>query len=103
MEGETSDYIDVETGVPQGSVLGHSLFLYYINDMLHNISSTVRVFADVTIVYFTISSDVDKHRLQEDLDRLAQWEDTWMKFHPENSTLRRGSLVDTAMFYTTTH
>jgi hypothetical protein len=83
VEGETSDYINVESGIPQGSVLGPSLFLY-INDMPENIKSTVRLFADDTIVYLTITSDVDRLHLQEDLDRLAHWEQTWkMSFHPE--------------------
>jgi hypothetical protein len=37
------------------------------------------------IVYLTITSDVDRVQLQEDLDRLAHWEQTWkMSFHPEN-------------------
>ena len=46
VEGETSDYINVESVVPQGSVFGPSLFLYYFNDMPENIKSTVRLFAD---------------------------------------------------------
>ena len=60
------------------------LFLYYINDMPENIISTVRLFADDTIVYLTITSDVDRVHLQEDIDRLAHWEQTFkMSFHPE--------------------
>ena len=57
IEGETSDIIKVESGVPQGSVLGPSLFLFYIDDMPDNITSTVGIFADDTIAYLTVSLD----------------------------------------------
>ena len=82
VEGEKSSSIDVESGVPQGSVLGPSLFLFYINDMPDDIKSTVRLFADDTIVYLTVSSC--DNTLQEDLDKLAIWEVQWMmKFHSD--------------------
>ena len=84
LEGKTSNFIQVESGVPQGSVLGPSLFLYYINDMLENIRSKTRLFADDKIVYLTITSDIDRISLQDDLNKLAEWEQRWkMSFHPE--------------------
>ena len=73
VDGESSTHIDVESGIPQGSVLGSSLFLLYINDMPERIKSTVRIFADDTIAYLTISSDKDSNDLQNDLDKLALW------------------------------
>jgi hypothetical protein len=52
--------------------------------MPDGIQSTVRLFADDTIAYVTISSDTDAANLQQDLDKLAEWESKWlMKFHPE--------------------
>jgi len=68
--------------VPQGSVLEPSLFLFYINDMPDNITSTVRLFADDIITYLTVSSD--SNTLQEDLNKLAKSEEKWMMpFHPD--------------------
>ena len=44
--------------------------------------STVRLFADDTIVYLTVSSG--DNMLQEDLDKLVILEVKWMmKFHPD--------------------
>jgi hypothetical protein len=42
-------------------------------DNIH-VRSTVRIFADDTIMYLAITSDVDTVHLQEDLDKLASWE-----------------------------
>ncbi len=70
VEGEMSDPVEVASGVPQGSVIGPSLFIFYINDLPQNISSKVRLFADDTIVYMIISTDDDGESLQKDLDRL---------------------------------
>ena len=38
-------------GVPQGSVLGPVLFLIYINDLPHDISSVCKMFADETSLF----------------------------------------------------
>ena len=84
VEGEHSDRAPVTSGVPQGSVLGPCLFLHYINDLPEGIGSRVRLFADDTIMYLTISSPADTNQLQIDLDKLGKWETLWqMKFHPD--------------------
>jgi hypothetical protein len=73
-EGEKSTNLSVDSGVPQGSVLGPSLILYYVNDIPAGFDSTIRLFADDTIPYLVIKSNSDALNLQRDLDELAQWE-----------------------------
>ena len=46
VDGETSDWVPVESGVPQGTVLGPVLFLTFINDLPKCVKSNVRLFAD---------------------------------------------------------
>ena len=84
VEGESSEELEVTSGVPQGSVLGPCLFLYYINDIAEGLSSTVRLFADDTMIYMAIRNDSDAEALQKDLDLLCEWEAKWMmEFHPD--------------------
>ena len=84
LEGEKSDYVAVESGVPQDSILEPSLFLYYINDIPAGLTSTIRLFADDTISYLAIKSNRDALKLQQDLDKLSNWEKNWkMAFHPD--------------------
>ena len=47
VDGIQSDLVTVDSGVPQGTVLGPILFLLHINDLPSVISSKVRLFADI--------------------------------------------------------
>ena len=65
------------SGVPQGSVLGPTLFLLFINDMPDVLSSAVKMFADDTKVYRPVPLKQDCAALQRDLDALMAWSDAW--------------------------
>jgi len=67
------------SGVCPGSLL----FLTFINDLPAAVSSQTRLFADDCILYRPIRHFSDCETLQNDVDKLAQWEQQWrMQFHP---------------------
>jgi hypothetical protein len=77
-----------------GSVLGPSLFLYYINDIPTELDSTIRLFTDDTIAYQVIKANSDALTLQRDFNKLAQWEQLWkMAFHSDKCNGIRTDLV----------
>ena len=85
VDGEQSSAAPVDSGVPQGTVLGPLLFLVYINDMPNVVSpgTLIRLFADDCLVYRCIRSPEDQQILQRDLDNLQKWTETWgMRFNP---------------------
>ena len=84
VDGATSNRVQVKSGVPQGSVLGPCLFLFYINDIAEDLNSTTRLFADDTMIYMAVRGEGDAELLQKDLDTLSRWEETWKtEFHPK--------------------
>ena len=54
VEGEFSSEVVVDSGVPQGTVLGPLLFLVHINDLPDCVKSSVRLFADDCLLYRTV-------------------------------------------------
>ena len=78
VKGEMSDELDVWSGVPQGSVIGPLLFLIYINDLLDEITSKGKLFADDSKLFRRIHDEDDYVALQRDLLKLQEWSSTWL-------------------------
>lgn len=84
INGESSERRDVTSGVPQGSVLGPTLFIYYINDLPQTVNCLLKIFADDTKAYLPITSITDGHKLQESIDKLVDWTEVWqLKFNSD--------------------
>ena len=84
LNGEFSDWLQVISGVPQGSVLGPIAFLIFINDIddiTPNIS-LIKKFADDTKAANVIKSLNDAIELQKAIDDLHDWSIMWgMEFN----------------------
>ena len=72
-----SDSTPVTSGVPQGSVLGPILFIYYINDMPDVVDCFIKLFADDAKTSNEIHSVGDSITLQNSLNNLSSWTDQW--------------------------
>lgn len=78
IEGTASCDLLVSSGVPQGSVLGPTLFLVYINDISDNLKfSSVKLFADDALIFSPVNTSQDSLNFQEDLALLDQWTTNW--------------------------
>ena len=79
INNSVSEKLDVTSGVPQGSVLGPTLFIYYINDLPNVVdNSSIKIFADDTKVYKAINSENDIKDLQTAIDAMFQWTQKWL-------------------------
>ena len=85
MDGNSSKEYPVNTGVAQGSILGPTLFLLYINDLLDDVICDIVVCADDTSLYSKCdqASDLWKQlklasELESDLRDTVNWGRKWL-------------------------
>ena len=77
MNSTKSEWTNILSGIPQGSVLGPLLFLLYINDLSSVVQSYIKIFADDTKLFSAIKDEYDSEVLQNDLYFLDEWSRTW--------------------------
>ena len=68
--GNSSDELNVSSGVSQGSVLGPILFLLYIDDLTRQFQDCL--FVEDTVVYLTDKGQAASKKLQNDLNLLEE-------------------------------
>ena len=76
VNGVESEFVQVISGVPQGSVLGPLLFLIYINDVASielSVNTKLSLYADDMLLYKVITSSEDYAELQEDINLIHNW------------------------------
>ena len=69
------NWSNVVSRVPKGSVLGPVLFLLYVK---LSMKSHLLLFADDIKLYRSIQSDSDITQLQEEINHLLSWSNTWL-------------------------
>ena len=88
LNGSSSRWVNVTSGVPQGSVLGPLLFILYVNDITDGLQSTLEMFADDSKLYRIIQTPEDVNILQEDLNFISNWSRLWLlKFNTLKCTV----------------
>ena len=77
VNGKKSTWTSVKSGIPQGSVLGPTLFVVFINDLPDAVDCLSKIFADDTKAYKCADCGRERQRLGDSLDALHTWSEKW--------------------------
>ena len=106
LENSFSTFKPVNSGVPQGSILGPLLFLLFINDISDGLDPKTNIsqYADDTKLWRAMNSERDCEILQSDVDKLSNWcRVNKMKLHPDKCkvmSIKATSKNDGNLLYT---
>ena len=79
IDGQSSNELPVQTGVPQGSIFGPLVFLIYMDDIIDKIMCDIRLFADDTCLLEIVHNAIESaRRLNSDLKTLHMWSIQWL-------------------------
>jgi hypothetical protein len=73
LNGSNSEWVTINAGVPQGSILEPLLFLLFINDIVTDIKASIKLFADDTSLYATVDTPQNAADIiNRDLEKIHQ-------------------------------
>ena len=85
LDGKSSQEYPVNAGVPQGSILGCTLFLLHINDLPDDVICDIVIYADDTTLYSKCNQASDlwqqlelASELESDLQDTVDWGKKWL-------------------------